>query len=148
MEDERDEELASIAAIFPELHIDLNDAHSALLDLPATPSSPLKVSFKSVLDLSVLGDTLNGSFPKSPSRKTPSESLDAEDDVETHTFTHLPTLRLKIDLPPGYPDTEPPSFQLSTQIDWIPTSTIQRLSTSGASIWEEYGRSQVVYAYM
>ena len=48
-EDERDIELSTIAAIFPEVVIDPTDSHSAFLDLEILPTKPLQVTFTSNL---------------------------------------------------------------------------------------------------
>jgi hypothetical protein len=46
-EDERSVELATIAAIFPELLIDSHNPFSAKLDIPVNPAKPLAVTFSS-----------------------------------------------------------------------------------------------------
>ncbi|KAH0263459.1 hypothetical protein KCU84_g21401, partial [Aureobasidium melanogenum] len=47
IEDEREEELSTISAIYPELLVDPNDPFAASLHLPVNPSSPLALRFSS-----------------------------------------------------------------------------------------------------
>lgn len=119
-EDERDIELSTIAAIFPEVVIDPSDSHSAFLDLDIAPTKPLCVSFTS----------------------------DLSEDAETATLTYLPPLCLKIHLPQGYPEELPPTFLIDSSPAWLPPEVLIRLNDEGRTLWEEYGRGQIVYAYI
>ncbi|KAF2836983.1 RWD-domain-containing protein, partial [Patellaria atrata CBS 101060] len=142
-EDEREEELSSIAAIFPELEIDPINPFSASISIPVAPESPLTVRFQIATE---------EALPTAP--PTPPDSDDghgvhlpdfsAKD--ETHHLSNLPPLRLEITLPNGYPSEKPPQFSITTSPNWIPESSLQTLKDEGFALWEEYAHGQVVYA--
>lgn len=135
-DDEREEELSSIAAIFPELVIDSDNPFVASIDLPVVPSSPLAVR-----------------FPAAP-LPTPPGSDHEKDEIavvalqDTHKVEHLPPLHLRVALPPGYPADTPPQVTLSTTTDWLPTATIKDLEDECAKLWEDYGRCQILFSYI
>ena len=147
-EDERDEELFSISAIFPELCIDPFDRHSASLELPIAPYSPLRVSFSPAQDNL---HTLSGVTFKRR-EEIYSERVDEPTEHRHHTdvqsFNHLPSLQLQVSLPEGYPENVAPRFNLHTDPDWLPRGEIDRLQDAGTDMWEEYGHSQTVFAYV
>lgn len=150
-DDEREEELSSIAAIFPELVIDLSNPFSASLDIPVTPTQPLAVLFPSATDGAPPPPALLNGLPTPPAseQKTtgvPGASNQPPRDI--HHISHLPPLQLQITLPAGYPAERPPHFELQTTPSWLPPETLQRLQDEGAKLWEEYGRCQVVFAYL
>lgn len=122
-EDERDIELSSIAAIFPELELGDKQNHAATLSLDITPANPVSITQKLELE-------------------------DTHIPITVNLLRHLPPLELSIQLPKGYPEDQPPNFVLNSSSSWIPESTIDRLTREGHSLWEEYGKSQVVYAYI
>jgi E3 ubiquitin-protein ligase RNF14 len=128
--DERNEELSTISAIFPELVVDSENACSASIDLPVTPAKPISVAFPPIVQT---GDRFQGG-------DAPPE--------ETHVLTHLPPIRLQITLPVGYPTEVPPIFHVATNPQWIPEDIIHQLHQDGARLWEEIGHDQVVYAYI
>lgn len=126
LDDERDEELAAIAAIYPELCIDSSDRHSATLNLDVSPATPLKIVWSD-----------------------PVRDVSQPDDVpDTTAIQCLPPLRLRISLPDGYPDTNPPRVTLATAPEWLDTKTLSRLEAAAQELWEDYGRSQTVFAYI
>lgn len=127
--DERDEELASIAAIYPELDLDAQDPHRASLEVDVIPSSPLRVSFCP-------------SDPVADGEHDPSEVR------PWRVIQYFPPLRMEIALPAGYPDTVPPSARLTSRFDWLDPRTLARLQDKLRDLWEEYGQSQVVFAFI
>ena len=133
MEDERQVELSSISAIFPEIILDAQDPFSASIDLPVTPSTPLPVVFPEFSD---------GTLVANESRD------ESQPRLETHLLSHLPSLHLKITLPKGYPASEPPIFRLSTTPQWVPDAVFDRLSSDGRRLWEEFGHDQIVFSYI
>ncbi|KAI9727170.1 MAG: translation termination inhibitor protein itt1 [Chrysothrix sp. TS-e1954] len=135
-EDERAIELESISAIFPELLVDPSKPYVATLEVEVAPTNPLTIGFKPLLD-SVAGLTL-GAPP----------SQESNGNLQTFTFSHLPPLHLSIILPNGYPEETPPIFKVTVKPGWIPNTVAQRLVDKGEALWEEFGRSQVVYAYI
>jgi len=140
-DDEREEELSSITAIYPELSIDPASRFAASLDIPVAPSPPLAVRFPPPVDGGPPG------LPTPPaSDHGGRKDLCAKDEV--HRLLYLPPLNVQITLPDGYPSERPPTFKLSTSPAWIPDATLQCLKDEGTSLWEEYGRGQVVFAYI
>ncbi|KKK24150.1 hypothetical protein P175DRAFT_0495157 [Aspergillus ochraceoroseus IBT 24754] len=153
-DDERSEEVSTIAAIYPEIKIDLSSPYRASLDLPVIPSTPLRVCFyqhpevgfptvltpPTSLDASEVG---LGSTAKIGDGQT---TVDPEKDV--HVLSHLPPLCLEIELPKGYPSEKPPIFKLSTNPQWLPLWIISRLLDDAKRLWEEFGRAPVVFSYI
>ncbi|KAF2084394.1 RWD-domain-containing protein [Saccharata proteae CBS 121410] len=143
-EDERAEELSSIAAIFPELALDSDNPFAASIDLPIAPATPLPVVFPCPID---------GAPPPPNSLPTPPTS-DSEGQGQryvskhVHNLSYLPPLRLHVNLPHGYPAEAPPCFELSTSPNWLPDHILRKLEDEGKALWEEYGRMQVVFAYI
>jgi len=128
--DEREEELESTIAIYPELV--LHGGTSASIDLPVTPSSPLLVRFVPPHNTS---DDYNGR----------DNHAHVEHDVR---LAHLPSLKVQIDLPEGYPSEQPPSARVATDHDWLPSTKISELQQRIATLWEELGRCQTLFAYI
>ncbi|KAF9891314.1 translation termination inhibitor protein itt1 [Aspergillus nanangensis] len=155
-EDDRSIELSSITAIFPEITLDPSAPFRVSLDLPVKPSTPLTVCFEQQPEIEF------------PTVFTPPTSLDASDpgfgpasstkpeethpaanvDNDVHVLSHLPPLRLEIDLPEGYPSDRPPVIKLHTDPPWLSESIISRLLDDGKRLWEEWGKSLVVYTYI
>ena len=123
-DDERAIELSTLAAIYPELILDPENAFNASIAIPVEPIEPLAILF--------------------PAGREP--GITVPQDV--HLLSHLPPLQLRISLPSGYPTEEPPVFHIETSPPWLPEQKLQELREAGYSMWEETGRDQVVYAYM
>ena len=147
-EDERETELDSIKAIFDELRSSPEDPYTAFLDIPVTPEAPLPIVFP----------TVDGA-PPNQLPTPPSSDHDATVNkdaqlaveqtlLETHRVSHLPSLKLQITLPKGYPSDQAPQFVLSTDPSWIPDDTLKNLQLNGLYLWHEYGHGQVVFAYI
>lgn len=154
LDDERYEELSSIAAIFPEIKTDSTSAYRASLDIPVKPTTPLNVCFYQHPEVGF------------PAVLTPPTSLDAsevglgskaklgddhstaDNERDVHVLAHLPPLSLEIELPEGYPSAKPPVFKLSTNPQWLPLWAVSKLLDDGTRLWEESGRSLVIYTYI
>ncbi len=145
MEDEREEELSAIAAIFPELLIDPQNPYHASIDLSAAPAIPIPVAFPTSVDAEPC-PTLHTSLLSTPQhmRNAPSQSSASE----VRKLSYLPPLHLDITLPDGYPAERPPDFAISTSPSWLPDETVTKLREEGPVLWEEYGRGQVVFAFI
>lgn len=141
-DDEREEELSTIAAIFPEIQISPSNPFLASLEIPVELSSALQISFPPLV---------NGAPPANPP-PTDDGSLPipiaAKALQETHKLTHLPPLSLTIRLPEGYPATKPLEALLSTNPAWLSSSRLKELEKEAENVWNEYGRSQSVFAYI
>ncbi|OJD36434.1 ring finger protein [Diplodia corticola] len=145
-DDEREEELSSIAAIFPELALDPANAFKASIDLTVAPSVPLAVTFPQAVD-----GALPKSLPTPPSSDNEEHAPPAPPKPpahEIHCLSYLPPLRLQVTLPNGYPAHHPPQFDLSTSPKWLPDAALNKLIDEGPALWEEYGRGQIVFAYI
>lgn len=152
-EDERSIELSSIAAIFPELVVDSTNPFAATLDLPVTPEKPLKIYFQSSTQTVLIPnanttpssnknareDIVNGILPR---------PLAAALNVDTHQLSHLPPLKLHIDLPDGYPQQKPPNVTIRSDLIWLPQATLDRLRDKCTDLWQECGQDQVVYTFI
>jgi len=144
-DDERQEELSTIAAIFPELQLNPEDPFAASLELSVELTSPVRVTFSSSASTHPLPPSLpppptsNDALPHDPVAATP---------PETHTLKHLPPVKLQVKLPDGYPASKPLEVHLSTSPAWLPQARLQDLEKEAENLWDEYGRSQVVYAYI
>lgn len=131
MDDERREELETLAAIYPELLIDASDAFSATLELPVSPASPLLVRFAPA-DCAEDNDA----------------AADTSQVVHELRLSHLPPFTLRITLPPDYPEDSPPVVNLSTQLSWLPDGKLRELEQDVAGLWEECGRCQILFGYV
>ncbi|GAB7327394.1 hypothetical protein MBLNU13_g11259t1 [Cladosporium sp. NU13] len=136
--DEREEELSTIIAIYPELIAQGGNLVS--LDLPVTPSSPLLVRFAPQQPSNNGADAnSNGTYAQTLA------TAYVEHDVR---LSHLPSLKAKIELPEGYPSEHPPVASLATDHDWLPTAKLRALEDQVKVLWEEYGRCQILYTYI
>jgi len=138
MDDEREVELDCIAAIFPELVMDSENPFTATIDLQVNPRNPAKVYFPASADGAI----------QTPFATPPRSAADPPNHVEPHHLSYLPSLRLHIILPEGYPATCPPKFELSTSPAWLSREYLNKLQTQGDQMWEEADRSEIVYGYI
>src|SRR6266566_504800 len=113
-DNQRDVELSSLSAIFPEMLIDENDPYHFTLELPVNPSKTVTVSFSPAGDGAVLA-------PKTPHTETRTDQLNS------HKLSYLPSVRLEVSLPPGYPEAQAPEVTVSASPPWIPDETVKRL---------------------
>lgn len=154
LEDERAIELSSIAAIFPELVIDPTNSFRASIDIPVSPARPLTVVFPP------LADGAPPTVPTPPNSDAVTRGEETRDHVrmqtaplveavqDVHQLSHLPPLTLQIELQNGYPAEKPPVFYVATNPPWLPRDVLGRLRGQGATLWEDLGRDQVVFAYI
>ncbi|KAI9831995.1 MAG: translation termination inhibitor protein itt1 [Phylliscum demangeonii] len=145
-DDEREVELSSIAAIFPELVRDGDAPYAASIELPVTLAQPLSVlsTTSSKGKWTAASEVDDGVEQK----RTEVYGETTAGVVDDHRLTHLPPLSLRLILPEAYPDHEPPRVELSTAPPWLSTDAIERLKADAARLWEELGRSPVVFTYI
>lgn len=65
--------------------------------------------------------------------------------AEAAQVSHLPPFRIRFKLPQGYPSETGPVVGL--EASWLPQDTDRNLEVQATSLWEKYGRTQVIYAY-
>jgi len=148
-EDERALELSTVAAIYPELNIDVAPDHIfATLSIKVEPIEPLLIRFLPA------DGVPPGGLPTPPNSSDEGTHLNEEDrqglsiNHDAHKLSHLPPLNLRITLPDGYPAETSPLIRLESQYLWLPARKIQELEAAGHTIWEEMGRDQVVFSYI
>lgn len=154
-EDERAIELTTIAAIYPELVLDPSDSFTATIDIPIEPIKPLVVLFEAHADTDASTDLPT---PPDSNGKTPSSfesggpdlrpQVTANDSREYHELLHLPPVTLRVHLPAGYPDEVSPDVHLTTEVPWLPKDLLSNLEKAGIDLWEETGRSQMLFAFI
>jgi len=149
VEDERDIELESVTAIYPEL--ERVQSHIATLDIEIIPAAPLRITFKPDA-LPIPPPTIDLCHPNSTGKVDAIQyaqvAAAAIAPPDEYLLAYLPSLHLNITLPQGYPEEQPPHFELSTTPSWLSSDKIKELEGEGEKLWEEYGRSQVVFAYI
>jgi E3 ubiquitin-protein ligase RNF14 len=146
-DDQRDIELSSLLAIFPEIRrVDEDDAYTICLDVPVNPSNSVAVSFPAAITNGSV-PPVNGSAPAGFAI-APIQGPDPNNNPETHYLSYLPSVRLRISLPPKYPTEEPPSISISTSPPWLPADVVTRLEDDGPRLWDEMGRDIVVFTYI
>ncbi|ESZ90922.1 hypothetical protein SBOR_8694 [Sclerotinia borealis F-4128] len=148
MEDQRTEEFECVAAIFPEIEFNPTDQFRASIELSVNPRTPVTVAFPTAFD-----GVLNFPTPPLSTNSGNEEGDDAiynpqANNTESYELTYLPSLQLHISLPEGYPETEPPKFELSTNPAWLPRARLDKLEADGVRMWEESGHDLVVFAYI
>lgn len=152
-DDDRAVELSSIEAIYPELILEPSKPYHARLDIPVTPSTPLKIRFKQST-----ADAVAPNLSPSKAESTLSHVEENGNDIatsqssneqsEVHSLTHLPPLVLTIDLPTGYPTEEAPNVSLSVNPAWLPESLLDKLINEAEKLWEDNGRMMVIFDYI
>lgn len=151
-EDERTIELASLAAIYPELLVDVagSDPFSATISIEVEPLGPLSIRFPSADGAPPVGPlTLPHSTIEEISQLEIGDNGVATPlNENVSRLSHLPTLSLQLSLPEGYPAEKPPVFYLESQYSWLPEQKMQELRKAGHTLWEELGRNQVVFRYI
>lgn len=140
--DERLVELSSIVAIFPEVQIDPTSPFKAVLELPVEPSSPTPFCFQQPIDIATV--------PNHTTSASAGEAKGVLDEPakDVHVLSHLPPLKLEIELPNGYPLEKPPMINLSSIPLWLPDSVIGQLLDDCRRLWEECGKDLVVFTYI
>ena len=148
MEDEREVELFSISAIFPEIVLDTYDPFSASIELPVKPRNPVAVTFPESLDGPPQTPLPTPPLSVVSGQENTQDAIQLEPAIDIYHLTYFPSLLLKITLPLGYPHTKPPKFQLSTVLSWLSQTTLSQLEADGERIWEEFGHDEIVFAYI
>jgi E3 ubiquitin-protein ligase RNF14 len=141
MEDEREVELECIAAIYPEIQFDSENKFSASIELSVHPTNPVKVVFPASSDGHLITPPVSANSGQEKDH-TPTNN------AESHNLEYLPPLELRITLPEGYPGEQPAEFELSTTPAWLGRAYLEKLQENGEIMWEESGRSSVVYGYI
>lgn len=141
-EDQRDVELSSLFAIFPEIRQKFeNDPYTIVLEVPVNPTKSVAVLFPAATEGTglnpVAAQAANGAFDG---------PLNAN--IESHELSHLPAVHLEISLPPGYPAEQPPAVSVSTSPPWLPQETGKELEATSVRLWEDLGRDLVVFTYI
>jgi E3 ubiquitin-protein ligase RNF14 len=148
-EDDRSIELSSITAIFPEIAIDPSDPFHASLEIPVTPLRPLRISFNQpTVDTQLPqsnGLTTNSAHGAQNKEKATGLTVAAG---ELHELEHLPSIKLDLTLPEGYPSQAPPRVFLVADQQWLPRKKLQELEADCARLWEEWGRDQVIFTFI
>ncbi|KAI2473878.1 RWD-domain-containing protein [Annulohypoxylon bovei var. microspora] len=134
-EDVRQEELSTIAAIYPELQVDENDPNTVSLELLVSLANPLTVLFPSATEVVP---------PVEPAQ----EQIPATAAVESHALSYLPSLQVRIKLPDGYPQEKPPKITISTTPPWLSEEILCKLENDVLSLWEDFGHDQVIFTYI
>ncbi|KAI5304443.1 translation termination inhibitor protein itt1 [Ascosphaera pollenicola] len=131
LDDDRALEVSSIEAIYPEIVREKSDSASfrLYLEIPVSPSEPQRVVFRRI---SQDGNDDGGIIPGNDA-----------------VISHFPSLRLCIELPEGYPSSEPPLFDiLDIQPAWLPARRKAELIADGRRLWEECGRDMILFTYI
>ncbi|KAH8652395.1 RWD domain-containing protein [Xylariales sp. PMI_506] len=138
MEDDvRQEELSTITAIYlDELTLDQNDPFTFTVELSVSLSKPLVVRFPAA----------SGTAPTG--QLHPTQGPHAENQVDSHELTNLPSLHLRIHLPEGYPEKQPPQVLITTSPPWLPSEIVEKLQGNVKTLWEEIGHDQVIFTYI
>lgn len=141
-EDQRDVELSTLSAIFPEiqrLHDD--DPYTFVLDVPVNPTKAVTVFFPAATEAQSLDP---GSAVEAGAASVGADSSG----IDSHELSHLPAIRVQISLPPKYPAEQPPVARVSTKPSWLPSDTAKKLEDDCARLWEELGRDLVAFTYL
>ncbi|OAA60479.1 RWD domain-containing protein [Niveomyces insectorum RCEF 264] len=137
VDDQRAVELSTLAAIFPEMVVDDNDRYTVSLDVPVNPARVVTVAFPAADNHEAAGANGDGT-----------ENGNRNRDDDTHALTYLPSVRLTVSLPDGYPEERPPRFAVSASLPWLPRAVLKRLEDDGPRLWEELGHEPVVFHYV
>ncbi|KAM0346026.1 hypothetical protein ACHAPU_005787 [Fusarium lateritium] len=139
-DDPRHVELGSLEAIYPEIRRpDARDPFTFEIDLPVEPAAPVTVTFPAA------------SAPSHPGLATPVEAAGSghgHHEVDSLEVSYLPSLRLRVRLPDGYPVDVPPEIKVSTTPQWLTRETIKVLEDDGPRLWDEVGRDMVAFTYI
>ncbi|KAI0885125.1 RWD-domain-containing protein [Annulohypoxylon maeteangense] len=135
VEDIRQEELSTVAAIYPELQVDENDPNTISLELLVSLVSPLTVLFPAATEVAPPVEQAQNQIPTVAA-------------LDSHDLSYLPSLQIRIELPDGYPQEKPPKANISTTPPWLSEKILSKLESDVSSLWEELGRDQVIFTYI
>ena len=152
-DDERELELSTVAAIYPELtrNLDLGP-FSASIDIDVDPVRGLLIRFPVVdgappNNLNAPNSTDESFFVQSNGTEKRSAAVHGTPQ-DTHRLSHLPPLNLRLLLPDGYPTEQPPVLYLNSRYSWLPEKKLQDLRSAGDMLWKDMGGDQVIFAYI
>ncbi|KAJ9148309.1 RBR-type E3 ubiquitin transferase [Pleurostoma richardsiae] len=145
-DDQRDVELSSLTAIFPEIRrVSEDDPYTITLDVPVNPSKAITVLFPAAAD----GAPPLDHAPAVNNRTLAGSGAQVNNgNIESHELSHLPPVTLRICLPKNYPLDEPPAVTVTTSPPWLPQDTARKLEADCARLWEELGRDLVVFTFI
>lgn len=121
---ERAADLEALQSCFPD-ECFLTSENSGYVELPATLETPLQLILARSADTQM-----------------------TEDEVQSHTVSHLPAVRITFALADDYPAAEAPQINLQATPSWLPDTTIQEVEEIAKSLWEGYGRTAILFAYV
>lgn len=137
-EDQRDSELSTLSAIFPEIQrLDDDDLYTFVLEVPVNPTKAVTVFFPAATEGQAVNPTAPLNTGVAPNRN-----------IDSHELTHLPAVRLQFSLPSKYPVEQPPVVRVSTSPSWLPADAAKKLEGECGRLWEELGRDLVVFSYV
>ena len=145
MSDEREEEVSTIQAIYPELIIESTERSSyrVSLELPVNLPEAVPVLFEDLLSPANLGiKHLAGGAVE---LLNPSDPLSLKTEQK---LSHLPSIHLKVTLPSQYPADSPPQVKIHTTPAWLPGAKARELEEEVEKLWEDYGHCQILFAYI
>jgi E3 ubiquitin-protein ligase RNF14 len=147
-EDERDIELSALAAIFPELVVEpvVDDERKAHLDIEVNLDTPITVDFAPLSRQNTQASHLSVREDTTPIKDTV-DQLRSESGKPHVSLVHLPSLTCHITLQPSYPTSTAPIISLNSHTPWLPDRKIRKLEQQVTTLWEENGRSVVLYDY-
>jgi E3 ubiquitin-protein ligase RNF14 len=120
--DERETELAALLSIYPEMVCDKMDPYSVSLNLDIHLSDPIQIK---VIDED--GNTNN----------------------QVNSFiSDIPTVKVRIKLPKGYPSDRPPEVRLRSDPDWLSAEKLRSLEQEAIDLWESWGHVEVIFTYL
>lgn len=141
-EDQRDVELSTLSAIFPEIQKTRDDdPYTFVLDVPVNPTKAVTVLFPAATEA-------QGLNPEAAQRTGATSTGTNPTGIDSHELSHLPAVHIQISLPPAYPAEKPPVATVSTQPSWLPSEAAKKLEDDCARLWEELGRDLVVFTYL
>lgn len=66
--------------------------------------------------------------------------------AQNNSVCYLPPIRLSFTLSENYPLDAPPTVSLKAQGSWLPEDIAEHQEAVLASMWEEYGHNQMLFA--
>lgn len=137
-EDQRDSEISTLSAIFPEIQrVNEDDPYTFVLEVPVNPTKAVTVFFPAATE----GQAVN---PKAPLNT----AVGPNPNIDSHELTHLPAVRLQFSLPSNYPAEQPPVVSVLTSPSWLPADAAKKLEGECERLWEEFGHDPVVFSYV
>lgn len=148
-DDIRSTELETLEAIYPEIQYPdrPKDPFTFDLELPVQPETPVTVTFPAAaVGNADLLDPAATAAAATAAAVAAGQQQQA--DVDSLNVSHLPSLRLRISLPKGYPEDRSASVQIATDPPWLSQEALRRLEDDLPRLWEDMGRDMVAFAYI